>query len=59
MSEWRLASGMLWSGRCSDLNKNVPHRLTYLKIWSPVGSAVWGGFEGLTLMEEVRQWGRL
>ena len=56
MSEWRLASGMLWSGRCSDLNKNVPHRLTYLKIWSPVGSAVWGGF---TLMEEVRQWGRL
>lgn len=31
--------------------KNVPHRLTRLNIWSPVGGTVWGG--GAALLEDV------
>lgn len=38
--------------------RNVPHRLTYLKTWSPDDSAGWRGDSAL-LEEEVHHWGGL
>lgn len=58
----RVETGLLACSKvegCGDLNKNVPHRARYLNTWSPIGGAVWGVLEGLTLMEEVLHWGGL
>jgi hypothetical protein len=35
---------------------NVPPRLRYLHIWSPVGGAVWEGLGCTVLLEEVCSW---
>lgn len=47
---WDWLSGQLTSSVLLQM-KNVPHRLTHLNIWSPVGGTVWG--DGAALQEEV------
>ena len=34
----------IFKSKCSGLEGNGLHRLVCLKTWSPVGSAVWGGY---------------
>jgi hypothetical protein len=38
---------------CFGLNQISAYRLTYLKIWSPVGETAWEEWESVTLLEEV------
>lgn len=35
------------------LNKNGPHRLVYLNIWSPVGEAVWERLGGVQRFQKT------
>ena len=38
---------------CGGLNDSGPHRIIYFNAWSLVGAAVWGGSEGVILLEKV------
>lgn len=41
------------------LNENVPHRLMYLNVLSPVDGTTWEGSGSVTLLEEIYFRGRL
>lgn len=38
---------------CGSLNKNAPHRLMELNVWSSGSGSTWEGFKVLALLEEV------
>lgn len=36
--------------------RNVFHYLGHLNTWSPIDAAVWGGLDGVALLEKVPLW---
>lgn len=49
---WRIvvSATVCLGSNYASLNENVPHRLMYLNMWSPVGGALWGSFSKCILV---------